>query len=152
MNKWEKLLLLKFRPNCGANCVLSQNERAQKTYPWCQGTRLINFSNKTEYNFLTFVIAGWLTLETKNVLTQIFYLQERNKNEKITLLFMETLACFYETYASEYFPYSQCSIFYKDNSPPPPNPKITFASNFEQNVAWRAVLAKFQAVKNYANP
>ena len=50
---------------------------------------------------------------------------------------METLACFYETYA---------------------NPKITFGSNFEQNVGWRAVLVKqidlfcFQAVKNYANP
>ena len=28
---------------------------------------------------------------------------------------METLACFYETYATEYFPYSQCSIFYEDN-------------------------------------
>ena len=69
MNKWEKLLLLKFRPNCDANCVLSQNERAQKTYLWCQGTRLINFSNKTAYNFPTFVIAGWFTLETKNVLT-----------------------------------------------------------------------------------
>ena len=42
--------------------------------------------------------------------------------------------------------------------PPPPNQKITFASNFEQNAGWRAVLAKqidlfcFQAVKNYANP
>ena len=142
MNKWEKLLLLKSRPNCDANCVLSQSERAQKTYLWCQGTRLINFSNKTAYNFLTFVIAGWFTLETKNVLTQILrsYLQERKKNEKITLLFMETLACFYETYAS-IFLISQCSICYEDN-PPSPNPKITFASNFEQNVGWRAVLVK----------
>ena len=68
MNKWEKLLLLKSRPNCDANCVLSQNLRAQKNYV-CQGTRLINLSNKTAYNFLTFVIAGWFTLETKNVLT-----------------------------------------------------------------------------------
>ena len=50
MNKWEKLLLLKSRPNCDANCVQSQNERAQKTHLWCQGTRLINFSNKTAYN------------------------------------------------------------------------------------------------------
>ena len=102
MNKWEKLLLLKSRDNCDANCVLSQNERAQKTYLQCQGTRLINFSNKTAYNVLTFVIAGWFTLETKNVLTQILrsYLQERKKNEKITPLFMETLACFYETYAN----------------------------------------------------
>ena len=51
---------------------------------------------------------------------------------------METLACFYETYAN-IFLISQCSIFYEDN---PPNQKITFASNFEQNAGWRAVLAK----------
>ena len=53
---------------------------------------------------------------------------------------METLACFYETYAN-IFPISQCSIFYEDNPPPPlPNPKITFASNFKEIVGWRAVL------------
>ena len=49
---------------------------------------------------------------------------------------METLACFNETYAN-IFLISQCSIFYEDNPPslpPPPNPKILFASNFEQNV------------------
>ena len=35
---------------------------------------------------------------------------------------METLACFYETYAN-IFPISQCSIFYEDNPPPPSQPK-----------------------------
>ena len=35
---------------------------------------------------------------------------------------METLACFYETYAN-IFPISQCSIFYEDNPLPPPKPK-----------------------------
>ena len=60
---------------------------------------------------------------------------------------METLACFYGTYAN-IFPISQCSIFYEDNPLPPPPcfyetyAKITFASNFEQNVGWRAVLVK----------
>ena len=49
-------------------CPISER-KSPKTYLWCQGTRLINFSNKTAYNFLTFVIAGWFTLETKNVLT-----------------------------------------------------------------------------------
>ena len=65
----EKVTPSKIQTQLRRNCVLSQNERAQKTYLWCQGTRLINFSSKTAYNFLTFVIAGWLTLETKNVLT-----------------------------------------------------------------------------------
>ena len=71
---------------------------------------------------------------------------------------METLPCFYETYAN-IFLISQCSIFHENNTPPPPpNQTITFASNFEQNAGWRAVLAKqidlfcFQAVKNDANP
>ena len=43
-----------------------------------------------------------LTLEAKNVLASILgsYLQERNNDEKITqCLCVETLACFYETYA-----------------------------------------------------
>ena len=68
---------------------------------------------------------------------------------------METLPCFYETYAN-IFLISQCSIFHENNTPP--NQTITFASNFEQNAGWRAVLAKqidlfcFQAVKNDANP
>ena len=41
---------------------------------------------------------------------------------------------------------------------PSPKQTITFASNFEENVGWRVVLANqidlsgFQAVKNYANP
>ena len=50
---------------------------------------------------------------------------------------METLACFYETYAN-IFLISQWGIFYEDNppTPPPPNQKITFASNFEQNAGF----------------
>ena len=49
-------------------CPISE-PKGPKNYLWCQGTRLINLSNKTAYNFLTFVIAGWFTLETMNVLT-----------------------------------------------------------------------------------
>ena len=97
MNKWEKLLLLKSRPNCDANRVLSQNERAQKTYLWCH-TRLINFSKKNQpIIFWPFELLVGLTIETKNVIASILgsYLQERNNDEKITqCLYVETLACF----------------------------------------------------------
>ena len=52
---------------------------------------------------------------------------------------METLACFYETYAN-IFLISQWGIFYEQmiipQPPPPPNQKITFASNFEQNAGF----------------
>ena len=57
------------------------------------------------------------------------YLQERNNDEKIT----QCLCMQYETYAI---------ISLSTKIIPSPKQTITFASNFEKNVGWRAVLAR----------
>ena len=96
MNKWEKLLLLKSRPNCDANRNLRTKELKKRIsgaiHDW------LTFQKKKQpIIFWPSELLVGLTIETKNVIASILgsYLQERNSDEKITqCLYVETLACF----------------------------------------------------------
>ena len=70
MNKWEMLLLLKSRPNCDATLsYLRTKELKKRNSGATQAWLTFQKKKKTNYNFLTFEIAGWSTIETKNVWT-----------------------------------------------------------------------------------